>query len=304
MIEASLARFIQYGGSAILFGAALFFLTSLPRSGEAAASELRWPRLLLAAGATVVFLGAALSLVFQSAMMNGVRLAELDWPAIELVLTATSWGLAIAARIVIGLIALLLVLTLRPARALWLSAASLGVLILASFAWTGHGAATTGAWGLVHLVSDIVHAIAAGAWVGALVCFFALLMKRWPSDVELGVLYKALHHFSGTGSILVAVLIATGLINMVFIVGLSGVITLLSSAYGALLAAKLFMFLMMLGLAAWNRFRLTPALQLNMQSGDHSRSIGKLRKSLWLETGLGMLVILLVGFLGMTDPFA
>jgi copper resistance protein D len=304
VIEASLARFIQYGGATILFGAALFFLTSLPRSGETAASNLRWAHPFLAAGAALVFLGAALSLAFQSAMMNGVSLAKLDWPAIELVLTATSWGLAITARIVIGLIALSLVLILRPARALWLSSAGLGALILASFAWTGHGAATTGAWGWVHLVSDIIHAIAAGAWIGALVCFLALLMKGRPSDVELEVLYKALHHFSGTGSLLVATLIATGLINIIFIVGLSGVTTLLSSTYSALLVAKLFLFLVMLGFASWNRFRLTPRLQQSIQSGDRKTAIASLRTSLWLEAGLGMLVILLVGFLGMTDPFA
>src|SRR3546814_15811165 len=39
---------------------------------------------------------------------------------------------------------------------------------LSSLAWSGHGAATEGGAGMVHLGADILHLLAAGAWVGAL----------------------------------------------------------------------------------------------------------------------------------------
>ena len=39
---------------------------------------------------------------------------------------------------------------------------------LSSLAWTGHGAASEGATGTAQLIADIIHLIAAGAWLGAL----------------------------------------------------------------------------------------------------------------------------------------
>jgi putative copper resistance protein D len=58
----------------------------------------------------------------------------------------------------------------------------------------------------------------------------------------------------------------------------------------------------MLGLAAANRFRLTPALERVIGTGDTKSAIGALRKSLAIETGAAIAILALVGWLGTLEP--
>ena len=51
---------------------------------------------------------------------------------------------------------------------------------LASLAWAGHGAATPGRPGDLHLAADILHLLAAGAWVGSLIPLALLLAEIAP----------------------------------------------------------------------------------------------------------------------------
>lgn len=302
MIDAGLARFVQYVGATILFGAPLFYLTALPRAGAVAASKLRWSRPLLISSSTLVLLGAFLSLIFQSAMMNGITLAQLDWPAIEVVLTATQWGVTIIIRIALAVIALGIALFMRPPQALWFATVALGLLILSSFAWTGHGAASEGKWAWVHLLSDIVHSVAAGVWIGALVCFLILLLGPSHSDDADAALHSALHRFSGTGSLVVSALVITGVVNTVFIVGPGQIPALVASSYGWVLGIKILAFAGMVALAGVNRFRLTPALNTSLGTVQTTPALAHLKSSLLFETILGFCVLLLVGLLGLMEP--
>jgi putative copper resistance protein D len=195
--------------------------------------------------------------------------------------------------------------TLRPGRGLWWTCAGLGAVACASFAWMGHGAATAGSPGLLHLAADILHALATGAWIGALVVFFGLL-RRSAQDAGLDrVLYKALHDFSGVGSALVATLVATGLVNSWFLVGPTRLSGLWATPYGQLLSLKLALFAGMLGLAAANRFRHTPALGLALD-GPRPRdpALKALRRSLAWESGLALAVLGLVAWLGTLAPIS
>ena len=79
------------------------------------------------------------------------------------------------------------------------------------------------------------------------------------SDAGRDALHRALDGFSGIRSAQVAVLVATGLANSWFVVGLAGLPRLLASAYGQLLTLKVALFVVMVGLAAANRVHLTPA---------------------------------------------
>lgn len=302
MIDAGLARFIQYAGAAIMFGAPLFYLTALPRSGQAAASDVHWSRPLLIASSAVLLFGAVLSLTFQSAMMNGIALVQLDWPAIEVVLTATQWGLAITIRAALAAVAFGLALLMRPSRPLWFASSALGLFILGSFAWTGHGAASEGPWAWVHLLSDIVHAVAASVWIGALVCFLMLLFSQSGSDEANVALHSALHGFSGTGSLVVSVLVITGVVNTVFIVSPTQFPALIASSYGWILGIKVLAFAGMVALAAVNRYRLTPALEASLGTPQATPALDHLKSSLLFETLLGFSALLLVGLLGLMEP--
>lgn len=300
---ASFARFLQYAGATGLFGSALFFLTLLPSSGEASAGTLRWPKPLLVGSSLLLFIGSLLSLAAQAATMNGISIDKLDVPSVSVVVTDTQWGHAISVRIGLSLLTLVAMSLLKPSRRLWQVACLLGTLLLASFAWTGHGASTEGAGGLLHLVADIAHMIAAGVWLGALAAFLALLCLPKAHDVEQQTaLFNALKNFSGTGSALVAVLIVSGLINSYFLIGIDHIGQIFQSPYGILLAVKLIVFAAMLILAGLNRFRLTPALEKSIAAADTSHAVAALRRSLSLETLAGLAVLALVAALGMMEP--
>ena len=49
--------------------------------------------------------------------------------------------------------------------------------MLASLAWAGHGAATPGAAGDLHLAADVLHLLAAGLWLGTLPPLVLLLAE-------------------------------------------------------------------------------------------------------------------------------
>ncbi len=111
-----------------------------------------------------------------------------------------------------------------------------------------------------------------------------------------------LHGFSGIGSALVAVLVATGLVNSWFLVGLDHVRDLLSSTYGILLVLKIAAFTVMLALAASNRVRLTPDLRRALDGGSTEVAIAALRRSVAIEAAAGGLVLALVAVLGTLAP--
>jgi putative copper resistance protein D len=299
------ARLTQYLAAMLLFGAPMFLLYALGATTRSASAGLGWARALIGSGAFVLLLASLTSLLGQTALMAGDPKLAFDREALEIVLRDTAFGAAILSRLVLAVFAGLCALTLKPSPRLWLIAVGTGGLVLASFAWTGHGAVEEGLAGVIHAASDVVHLIAAGAWLGALAVFSLLLWPRDrpPSREATAVLHQALKRFSGVGSLLVATILASGLVNSWFLVGPSHLQGLLTTPYGQLLLGKLALFAAMLALAASNRFRLTPALgraldEPHALQGAH----GRLRRSLFLETGLAALILALVSILGMIAP--
>ena len=300
-----IARVAQYVGAAVLFGTPLFFLYALPKAGVGSAMTLPWPRPMLGASALVVILAALVYLCAQTAMMAGDPAAAFDRETLIGVLNDSAMGRAVMARVVAALLALVAGLAMRPSRSLWLALAVLGAVVMASFAWTGHGAADEGLHGLIHTPADVLHLLAAGVWLGALAAFTLLLWAPGGAGPESqAVLHRALEGFSGIGSAVVAVILVTGLVNSWFLVGLAGVGRMATSAYGVLLIVKVAVFLAMLGLAGLNRFFHTPALARDLAAGEAGDALKTLRWSVLAETALGAAVIVLVAVLGMLAPVA
>jgi copper resistance protein D len=103
----------------------------------------------------------------------------------------------------------------------------------------------------------------------------------------------------------VATLVVTGVVNTLSIMGLEGVATIWTSVYGRLLLLKLAVFAAMLGLAAFNRYRLTPALAGELGNAQPAeRALGGLRRSVVMETLAGAAVLVLVAWLGSLSPTA
>jgi len=298
-----LLRWTQYAASFVLTGGALFAIYALPASGPASAGTLEWPRRLLAWVAALLVLASIAGLLLQTAVVAGSLGAAFDPSILVSVLTEMAMGAASLVRALAAALAFLLLLVLRPGRGAWIAAAVLGAVATASMAWMGHGAATEGAAGGLHLLADIVHLIAAAVWVGALAFFVMLAGDARRGEDRRAAFHVALAGFSGLGSGLVAALVASGLVNGWFLVGPSGWPGLVETPYGRLLALKLVLFAAMVALAAANRFRLTPALRVALADpAKAGATVDALRRSLLLEFGAGLAVLGLVAWLGRLAP--
>lgn len=294
-------RFALYGVLSGLFGLSAFSLYGLKAGERSDALALRpW----LTGTAVLGLLFSAIGLVLLAASMAGAPAWPIDRDAIGMLLsgsaTGRAWEVRMAALVVASIAAL--VAAGRTARLALVALAS--AVALASLAWTGHGAMDEGAIGWAHLVSDILHLLAAGAWVGALLGL-GLLVARPVAQVDaahLTLTHRALHGFGAVGTIVVGTIVVTGLVNAWLLVGPGNVLDLGATLYGRLLLAKLTLFVAMLGLASLNRFRLTPAFEHSIGAGDHASALRALRLSLGTETACITLILALVAWLGTLEP--
>lgn len=296
-------RLALYVDLMLLFGLPLFGLYGLRGTERVSRSVLPLRPLLL--GTTAAGLVLTVGSVFMLASaMSGQPLTAVDGETISLVLS-TSNGTALQFRAIFLILAAYVCWRTwrRPTRTLTFCSLY-GGASLATLAWSGHGTMGEGVSGWVHLGSDIVHLLAAGAWIGAIVALLLLLSRRTRSlTVEhVATSHRSLATFSVVGTICVALILLTGLINSWILIGPDNFGTLVKTTYGLLLLAKLVLFGAMLGLAAFNRFRLTPALDRALADGDHHRAIKRLRVSLATEAGLAAGVLALVAWLGLLSP--
>lgn len=292
-------RFALYADLAVAFGVPFFALCA-PR----ARSALPLAGILLAAGVVGVAL-SALGMAVTAAGMAGVPVAQVDLASVMTVLTGMSLGKAVVARVtgLAPVFASAALMRRRSSAALAIASAG-GAVAMGSLAWGGHGAMDDGAVGWLHLVADIAHLVAAAVWIGALVCLLLLVARPISrfDTAHLRVAHRTLDGFSTIGTVVVAVIVATGLVNAWLLVGPANVLALPSSAYGQLLIAKIGLFAAMLCFAAANRYRLTPALAARIDDGDHRGAVVALRVSVALETGCAVVVIGLVAWLGTLQP--
>ncbi len=219
------------------------------------------------------------------AAMAAMPVGQLDKAMITAVLEATPLGSVLAIR--------LIALTIAAA-SLWRRHRAAGALAaslaLATTAWTGHAGATEAGLGALHRASDVLHLLAAATWLGAL--FLLLTATLRGGDKEKLLLH--LGGFATTGSAIVLLLLLTGLANTLIIAGWPPD---WRSVWFVLLAVKLALFLMMLALAAGNRWWLTPALERDPAGGLHA-----LKLSLFAETGAALAIVAIVGWLGTRTP--
>lgn len=285
-------RLALYADLGLLFGIALF---AAPLALWRRFHVSRWIALLAGAGLAASVIGFGL----QMAAMLGS--APWDDPAIvsEIMMT-TAFGRAFIVRLVSLGLALLLAFTVSAGKLHRHSLIGCGGIALLSLAWSGHAAAGDGVTGWVRLAADGLHLLAAGAWIGALAMLFALVSPRRairPEDVNAA--HAALVSFSRTGTLIVVLLVATGVLNGATLLGPVTWPVLTGAPYGRLLLAKLALFIGMLGCAALNRFRLTPRLAL---AASPAAALTHLRRSIVIEALLAMLVLAAVAWLGTLAP--
>jgi putative copper resistance protein D len=275
----ALARFAHLLALSIVLGAALFPFYGLAKAGQDTYQRLTWLRPLLI-GATV------------ASWISGAV-----WYA--LLPPDTPFGSVWLFRLVLATALIAVTLSTRATGGrLEMSVVGAAVL-LASIALTGNSGSNNGALAFQHRLSDAVHLVASGVWIGALVVFSRLvtLSVREERPDEMQTVHDALARFAGVGTAAVAILTLSGMTNPGFFR------SSLDTAYGQLLLAKLGVFGAMLALAGANRFFLTPRLLGTLSGrGKLKAAITALRVSILIETALGVIVLAMVGWLGILPP--
>ncbi len=166
------------------------------------------------------------------------------------------------------------------------AATGLALLTAALQAGLGHGAAMGGLEGNVLLAALVLHLTAAGLWLGGLLPLYIAI-----NAVSAKGAYRLAQRFSTLGTICVATLAATAALQAWFLVG--GVAGLTGTDYGRVAMIKIVLFLVLIGIAACNRFLITPAL--SRAEGLTARS--RLSQSIIAETAVGLAVVTLAGIL-------
>lgn len=296
-------RFALYFDLMLLFGLAIFGLYSLRGKERVSGTVLNFESLLYVTSVAGVALSLVAMLLLAKTMSGVSELMELHRHIFEMVLMGTDVGLTWMVRIAALVMAIIgVALNKRfPTPSLWVVTVC-GAIALATLAWTGHGAMDEGSRRNWHFITDIFHLLAAGGWLGALSAFALLLrVKSLKSDQEAQILARVLTGFESAGGVIVAIIIVTGVVNYLFIVG-PNLDEVMLSTYGQLLFLKILLFAGMIVLATLNRFHLSPVLERSVRNGEYSAAVNALRRSMTLEFAMAVIIICLVAWLGTLSP--
>jgi copper transport protein len=223
------ARWLASAPALAAFGLLLLPLLALPQFD---ARRLRRGSLLVV---PLAIAGALLFLFAQLSTVGGIE-------ALRATL-ASRWGVLWSLRAPALAAALALLLAKRDRVALVAIAVS-----LAAASGSSHAAASSSA--LAATIADFAHRTAAGAWLGGLVG----LLLSWRTAQDRVALVRA---FTALATVAVAGLLAFGLVGALAEVGSWGALT---TDYGLVLLLKIGGTVLVLGLAAVNRWWLAPRL--------------------------------------------
>jgi putative copper export protein/mono/diheme cytochrome c family protein len=269
-------RAVAVAGLLSAFGSLVFLLGQGRSSVERAIRRLGWASLAVAAAGLIVWV------VLESATLAGwdrafVALPEVLWST-EFGHLAGWQGLALAVAAV----------TLA-CRLNWLAATAAGIAVVLEagrlHAWAMQPSITP------LLVSEALHLLAAGAWLGGLLPL-RIVVRGSPLDEAIA----ASRRFSRMATVAVLALAGTAFWQGWVLSG--GWPGLAGTAFGWMELVKLVLFLALLACAGFNRFRFTPALA-GAESARGRRALGR---SIAVETAFGVLVVCAAAVLTSLPP--
>jgi copper transport protein len=238
-----LARVGVYLGLMVGIGG-VFFMNWIARRSVA--------RAVIIGACLAGLIGAALSLALQGLDLLGLPISRIVTLAPWQAGMGTSLGPSLLIAGIAMVASLIALKGVRPGTARALSMfALIGVGL--SLAASGHAATAPPQW--LTRSAVFLHGVGVAFWVGALAPLAALAWRPKPS------LLPILNRFSQVAVPVVAVLVLTGIGLAVVQLGRAG--AFIDTRYGIILSIKLALVVLLLGLAALNRFWLTPALARN-----------------------------------------
>jgi len=226
-------------------------------------------------------------LALQSDDMAGASSVRDALSAIPAVLSGTMFGHLVALQLA-AIPAVALALGRRDRR----QRAACGLAGLATVLEAGHShAAAMSPRSWLLLGSDILHLLAAGAWLGGLAPLLLVVALAAPRDAA-----AAARWFSPLGKLCLVVIAATALVQgWVLVASVPG---LVGTGYGWMALVKAALFGVLFAFAAANRYRLAPALL----RGDPARARRALVRSIGVQTAFGGAVVVAAAVLSGLPP--
>jgi putative copper resistance protein D len=289
-MEGALAvcRFAHFLAAMIVFGASLYLRLLAPAALRQALTPAA--RRIVVGAIPIIALSALGWFALEAASMTGAWSGLTDAGALQGVLFDTAFGRVWQGRLLLAL-ALVAALALRRRGPSTLILALSG-LLLASLGLVGHAAMQTGALGALHRLNHVLHLLAVGAWLGGLP-MFALCLNAYRDPALRRDAVVAMRRYSDWGQFDVALVIATGLVNVALTSGLPLPVT---TPYRELLAVKLALVAIMIVIALVNRYVVAPRLR------PDGSALRILMKTSLAEVALGAAVIALVSLFALLDP--
>lgn len=285
-VAAAISRFLTYAAALLAAGLALFLAFVHDQRAD------RWSLTpVVRASALVAGLSTLATIAVQAALTTGRGLDAMTDP--ETLRGALTEGLGWQSIILLVGLAVVHVSTdttrLVVAQVLAFYG---GLAVTVSFIFWGHSREAPNA--AMSLAADALHVLTAATWFGGLVGLGLLLRRRLragPDDSELLRSTAAVvARFSTLAAATLALLVLAGVVLAWQEVGSRAALG--STTYGRLVLAKVLATLVVVAVAAYNRFRLVPEVE---RDGVESRSPAwsRLGTTVRLEA-LGILVVLML----------
>lgn len=291
------ARVLAYGGALLATGLALF-LVAVHDGGAERAGLRRVVRVAAGVGAV----GLVLELPLRAALATGLGPDSITAPGVLGQILADNVGLATA----VALLALLFV-AVDAGRDRVVAGAGL-VAVATSFAVAGHTATSSPA--AVAIGADAAHVTAAAVWLGGLAGLLVVVAARRRAGTSPA---PAVLRFSGVAGLTLAVVaVAGGTLGWTQVGSTRALVT---TPYGQLLLAKVAIVGLVALLGGWNRYRLVPLVEHDLDgpataapsgeapsgetpaAGRGATALSVLRRTLVIEVALLALVVGVTGAL-------
>jgi putative copper resistance protein D len=307
------ARAIHFAATMLVAGVVMFAVFIAAPAWRGAASNSGVAINVRARLAVIAWVGLALAAISGAGWLVLTAAAMSDLPAAQVfgdgvlwtVLSQTVFGRDWLVRFVIAcaLAATLpSLLSPREHQSPWLEAAAavLAAAFVGTLAWSGHAVGGLGSEAIIHPAADVLHLIAAAAWVGALLPLIVLFAAAGADDTSIAIARTATTRFSILGIVSVGTLLVTGIVNTFYLAG--SALALFGTDYGRLLLLKVALFFAMVSIAAVNRFRLTPRLIDKTSTIATHDVLRQLRRNSLIEAATGAIILGIVAVLGTMPP--
>ncbi len=206
----------------------------------------------------------------------------------------TDAGVALVVRIVliVGLAWVMFMMRAHDEWTRWVVAGGCTLLLLATWAYAGHSRSMR--WSLIGVPLDVAHHAAAAAWIGGLAIVGIIAIRDTESDEMVDVVQR----FARLAAVSVAVIVGTGAIQAVRLVG--SPTQLLAVDHGRYLLLKLVVMGVMLKVADINRQR------INRRFTDRGSVtplvVYNLRRAMGTELAVGLGVIAVTAAMVVSPP--